>query len=49
MKIDINKIKYNEDDYNCPYCGCPSDECEGTSWYSFICKKCGQEFETPDT
>lgn len=50
MKIDVSKIRYYPDSaYCCPYCGCPSDRCCTTAWYSYICADCDQEFETPDT
>lgn len=43
-------IKYYEDSaYCCPKCGTHQNECNTTDWYSFICSKCGTEFETPDT
>lgn len=50
MKIDITKLKYyDESAYNCPYCGCPSSNCDGNGSYGYICADCGNEFETPDT
>ena len=45
----ILKWFYDDSAYNCPHCGTPSSECKGTDWYSYICSKCGEEFETPDT
>lgn len=40
---------YTDKDYCCPKCGTDSNECSSTDHYSFICSKCGEDFETPDT
>ncbi len=48
MKIDLSKLHYSDEDYNCPNCGHDGDDCEGTDHYSLICPSCGTEFETPD-
>lgn len=39
---------YGPEDYRCPYCGCESSDCKSNDNWGFICKDCGEEFETPD-
>lgn len=50
MKIDINKLHYDDSDYNCPNCGTPGNECttDPDNDYGLKCPKCGKCFETPD-
>ncbi len=40
---------YSDPDYCCPKCGTPDSECTPTEWYTYICPKCEEEFETVDT
>lgn len=49
MVINLTKFYYDDSAYCCPYCGTPSSECGGNGSYGYICSKCGEEFETPDT
>ena len=41
-------LKYDDSDYCCPFCGCESIHCESNGNWGYVCKDCGQEFETPD-
>lgn len=48
-KWSTDNAKHIGEEGHCPKCGCSSSECTTNAHYQFICKDCGEEFETLDT
>ena len=45
----FDSYKYTWDEYSCPKCGLNSLHSSGNGNYGIICRKCGKDYETPDT